>query len=95
MRHRAHADDVQILEEETGFRLQVISEDGDVFMFDIQHLAWDLAAQVDATLGAWRREGETARLSGESSENSGYDPSDSKHPDWHSVQSGIHDNRSR
>ena len=57
---RGTANDVRIVGDENEWEL-VIETNVETFAFRIHHLAWDLAAHADETLGAWRREGENAR----------------------------------
>lgn len=61
MRHYCIADNVTFDSDEAGWKLRVLSEDGDLFVFNIHHLAFELAQHADQTIGAWRREGEHAR----------------------------------
>jgi len=61
MRHYARADTVVFDTDEGMFTLNVTTEDGDEFTFNIHHLALDLAKHADETIGAWRREADNAR----------------------------------
>ncbi len=61
MRHYARADKVVFGDDEGRFTLEVTTEDGDEFTFNIHHLAVDLAKHADETIGAWRREAQAAR----------------------------------
>ena len=61
MRHYARADTVVFGTDEGMFTLNVTTEDGDEFTFNIHHLALDLAKHADETIGAWRREADNAR----------------------------------
>lgn len=103
MNHHSRADDVRIESDESGFELHVDTEDGDTFVFNIHHLAWDLAGQAERTICEWRREGEAVRSevararSSEISEYSdeGYPPTDPKHSNYHSLHSELWDNRDK
>jgi hypothetical protein len=61
VRLHGRADSVKIVSDECGWELHIETDEGDTIVVNVHSLAWDLAAEVDSTLGAWRREGEYAR----------------------------------
>lgn len=56
------AESVQIVPDENGWEMHVEDEDGEVKRFNIHWIAWDLARHAQETIGAWRAEGEAARM---------------------------------
>ena len=97
---RGHAEAIRVESDECGFELHVDTSDGDRYVFNVHAVAWDFAADVDATIGAWRREGEDVRATMRqaaaiAAAEGGYDRSDPKHPDWHSTHADVYDLRER
>jgi hypothetical protein len=91
----AYAANVTFDATETGWQLRVESDEGDdVFVFNIHHLALELAKHADETLGAWRREAEaTMPFRCQPDESCGYADDDPKQPNYHDVRADIYDGR--
>lgn len=86
-RSYADAETVTVEADENGFELHVLDSDGHRYVFNVHACAWDLAANVDATIGAWRREGEDVRATMRQAAaiadvEGGYALDDPKHPTW-------------
>lgn len=60
MRLYGEADSIKVEGQEDGFHLVIDTDEGDVLDLRIQGIAIEFAEHVDATVGAWWREGQAA-----------------------------------
>jgi len=108
----ARADVVKVTSDEDGHELHVTTDGGDTYVFNIQAVAWEFAADVDREIGAEYREAMAIKREVEEAKtaaaihavtdppddddpNIGYDRSDPKHGNWHSIHSEVWDNRDK
>jgi hypothetical protein len=103
------AERIEIESDERGFELHVwvdeipYSRDDDGHMVvNIQNVDLDaFYDQVRSRIGPYLRERDEARRTApvrfecDPDESGGYDLSDPKHPDWHSVHADLYDNREK
>jgi hypothetical protein len=95
--------DISVVGDEDGFELHFSSTTGD-YVVNIHGVAQLLLDAANKEIGGWYREGQAAaadyahvRAVGgfacDPDESGGYDPSDPKHRNWHSVHADLYDQR--
>lgn len=94
--YAGNADKITIECDDRGFELHIQSEDAYV-SFNIHAIAEALYDTVKAEIGPWLYERDMAKASMpfrcNPDESGGYDISDPKHPNWHSIHADIWDSR--
>ena len=94
-------------EDEGRFTLEIVDDEGNRHSFIIQHIDLDaFYDQIKGRIGPYLRERDEARITRvvntgagmqvfmcDPDESGGYDRSDPKHPDFHSVRADIWDAR--
>ncbi len=90
---RAH--DVSIVGDEDGFELHFSTDEGS-YVVNVHSVAADLYWSARKEIGSWLSDGEEARRNYDlvKDDADAYDPSDPKHPNWHSVHADLWDARS-
>lgn len=98
---------IKIVSDERGFELHLWLDempeempDGGIIL-NIHSVAVDLLAACEREIAPWHREGvkvlaemkAAGAFACDPDESGGYDTSDPKHPDWHSVHADIWDAR--
>ena len=99
-------ENVKLESDERGFELHlVVDEEPKVdeqgrMILNVHSCAEALYEQVNLIIGSWLSEGRAAAAMPASAvfrcnpnESGGYDTSDPKHPDWHSIHADIWDAR--
>jgi hypothetical protein len=92
---RLHADSIKIDTDEGRFELVVETEEAGTLRIDFHGLALQFEDEVRLRLRPYALEACAARatMPAPVDEAGGYELDDPKHPGFHDLMSGIHDNR--
>lgn len=91
-RSLGRADNVEVIGDEDGFELHIETESGN-YVVNVHGCATQLLEQVKQ-IGDWFAGGMAAAAAyAPPVDPDGYDRSDPKHPDWHSVHADLYDSR--
>ena len=105
MKITGNAEALAIESDERGFELHLTTSDGDTVAVNVHAVAFEFAGSDGLReLLDWAKEGRWQQRAFElqrsamgilepEDDDCGYDPSDPKHPNWHSVHSDLWDNR--
>ena len=92
-RSLGRSDWVSVESDEDGFELHISTERG-LYVVNVHACAQSLLEQAYREIGGWYRSGQNAAAARPvTNDGDGYDTSDPKHPDWHSVHADLYDSR--
>lgn len=97
-----NAESIKIESDERGFELHILVDEDPVLsdsgwmVLNVHAIADELYDAVRSEIGPWLQEREDARRTlpvAAMDVSDGYDLTDPKHPDWHSVHADLYDSR--